>query len=176
MALEPAQAKDLGEMKIVPPTPARGSASTWRMTLGLDTPSREPPAVQYALLDKDPVPGFKARVARQRTFRQRQLEQHAGDLSQMQAIRTAGMTVSWDQGFRDVTGADLYLLVSGRLRGGNIMSNAPDGAKWVVTKTVQMGGKPTCWCIPVQVKKGKEVAVTLGESNKFDLEAPSRVR
>jgi len=170
VALEPGEAKDLGDIKIAPSAPAAVNASTWRMTLELDAPNLEPPAVQYAILDKNPVPGFKARVARQRSFQQRQLELHAGDLHRMQAIRTAGRTVNWDVGFRDVTGADLHLLVSSPFRTTSMMSNAPGGKKWVVTKTVQIGGKPTCWCIPVEVKKGKKVAVTLSESNTFDLE------
>jgi hypothetical protein len=87
----------------------------------------------------------------------------------MQAIRTAGVTVTWNLGFRDVTGADLHLLAF-QYGGHSMTSNSTDGRKWVVTKTVQLDGKPTCWCIPVEVKKGEHVAVTLSESNTFDLE------
>jgi beta-lactamase regulating signal transducer with metallopeptidase domain/protocatechuate 3,4-dioxygenase beta subunit len=170
VALEPGEAKDLGDVKIAPPVRAAVNASTWRITLELDAPNLEPPVAQYAILDKDPVPGFRDRVARQRTFHQRQLELHAGDPVRMQTIRTAGMTVNWDLGFRDVTGADLHLLASSQFGGHSAMSNAPEGKKWIVTKTVQIGGRPTCWCIPVEVKKGQEVAVTLSESNTFDLE------
>jgi len=174
VALEPGEAKDLGEVRIpgVPAArvPVTVNASRWRLTLELDTPNLEPPVVQYAIFDKDPVPDFKARVARQPNFHQRQLELHAGDLRRTQAIRTAGMTVNWNLGFRDVTGHDMYLLKSTQFGGPSITSNAPGGKKWVVTKTVQIDGKPSCWCIPVEVKKGKQVAVTLGESNTFDLQ------
>jgi len=48
-------------------------------------------------------------------------------------------------------------------------SNAPDGKKWIVTKAVDIKGKPVCWCIPVEVKTGKQIEVTLNESNIFDL-------
>jgi len=134
VALEPGEAKDLGEVSVVV------NASAWCMTLVLDTPNLEPPVVQYAILDKDPVPGFKARVARLRRFQQRQLE--PGDLLRKQAMRTARMTVNWDLGFRDVTGADLHLLVSSPFRSHNVGSNDPDGKKWVVTKTVQIAVNP----------------------------------
>jgi hypothetical protein len=182
VALEPGEVKDLGDVKIVPPArakiarpaPAAVAASTWRIRLELDTPNLEPPVVQYAVFDKDPVPGFKTRVARQRTFHQRQLELHAGDLNRKQAIRNAGRRVYWDLGFRDVTGADLHLLVSSPSRITGMTSNAPGGKKWVVTKTVQISGEPTCWCIPVEVRKGKEVTVTLSASNTFDLEGAFR--
>jgi len=158
VALEPGEAKDLGEVKLVPTALAAFKASTCSVTLALDTPNLKPPVVQYAIFDKDPVPGFKARVARRRTFHQRQ------------AMRTAYVTANWNLGFRDVTGADLHLLVSSQFCSLSIHPNPPDGKKWVVTKTVQIDGKHTCWCIPVEVKKGKEVTVTLSESNTFDLE------
>ena len=178
VTLEPGEAKDLGDIKITPsirakiatPAPAAVDASRWQMTLQLDAPNLDPPVVQYAILDKDPVPGFKARVARQRSFQKRQLEMHAGDPLRVQAIRNACRTVNWNFAFRDVTGHDMYLLKSTQSGGPIMTSDAPGGKKWVVTKTVQIDGKPTCWCIPVEVKKGKEVAVTLSESNSFDLE------
>jgi len=169
VVLEPGEAKDLGEVKLVPTALAAFKASTRRVTLELDTPNLDPPVVQYAILDKDPVPGFKARGPRQRTFYQRQLELRAGDLRLKQAMLRY-VTANWNLGFRAVTGADLHLLVSSQFRSHSIGPNPPDGKIWVVTKTVQIDGKPTCWCIPVEVKKGKEVAVTLSESNTFDLE------
>ena len=175
VALEPGETKDVGQVKIVrrapgARVPAVVDASTWNLTLELDTPNLHPPVVQYAILAKDPVPGFKARVARQRTFQHRQLKLHAGDQVRMQAIRTAGMTVNWDLGFRDVTGHDMHLLKSTPFPSGGMRANSPDGKRWVVTKTVRIGGKPTCWCMPFEAKKGKEVLVTLSESNAFDLE------
>jgi hypothetical protein len=47
--------------------------STWQMTLKLDTPNLVPPAVQWTLLDKDPVPGFGARVKKMQGYK-KQLE------------------------------------------------------------------------------------------------------
>ena len=51
------------------------------------------------------------------------------------------------------------------------MSNSRPGKRWVITKTVDIEGKPVCWCIPVEVKKGESVDVTFDQSNVFDLRA-----
>ena len=81
------------------------------------------------------------------------------------------MTVAWDLGFRDVTGDKLYLLISAPFAVQTMSSNGPDGKKWIVTKTVRVKGKPVCWCLPVEVKRGESVHVTLTEENAFDLDA-----
>jgi hypothetical protein len=83
------------------------------------------------------------------------------------------MKGSWDFGFRDVTGNNLWLLT--RRPGASISyhglsSNGPGGKKWVVTKTVDIHGKPVCWCIPVEVKTGgPPIVVTFAKDNTFDL-------
>lgn len=79
------------------------------------------------------------------------------------------MLVSWDFGFRKVTGDRLWLLTT-RPRGSfGLSSNGPAGKKWIVTKTVHVKGKPVCWCIPIEVKTGHGVEVTLNAGNTFDL-------
>ena len=77
------------------------------------------------------------------------------------------MAAAWATVFRKVTGDHLDQLPSG----GSLFcsSNGSDGKKWIVTKVVQIKGKPVCWCIPVEVKTGKEISVTLTEDNVFDL-------
>jgi hypothetical protein len=77
------------------------------------------------------------------------------------------MAAAWAMVFRKVTGDRLDQLPSG----GSLFcgSNGPDGKKWIVTKVVQIKGKPVGWCIPVEVKTGKNSSVTLTEDNMFDL-------
>lgn len=77
------------------------------------------------------------------------------------------MAAAWATVFRKVTGDQLDQLPSG----GSLFcsSNRSDGKKWIVTKVVQIKGKPVCWCVPVEVKTGKEINVTLTEDNVFDL-------
>ena len=40
-----------------------------------------------------------------------------------------------------------------------------------MTKTVEIEGKPVCWCIPVELKAGQQIEVTFDKSNTFDLAA-----
>ncbi len=150
----------------------RIEGETWRIVMDLNMPSLEPQSVQYAILDKDPVPAFMARVERMRTFTGQQLER-AGNEARKEQLHAIQMQVSWDLGFREVTGDRLYLLAKRpdrRFSRHSNQSNAPAGKKWIVTKTVAIEGKPVCWCIPVDVQTGKSTNVTLENNNRFDLQ------
>ncbi|MGA2063010.1 MAG: hypothetical protein ABSG67_21260 [Thermoguttaceae bacterium] len=143
--------------------------STWRITLNLDAPNLAPPALQWAVLDKDPVPGFRARIKMSQGFYQTQLDQ-AKNEAQKELLRSVQMTVNWDLGFREVTGDQLYLL-TGAPGGNSLSSSGLAGKKWIVTKIVRIKEKPVCWCLPVEVKTGEPIKVTLTEDNVFDLGA-----
>ena len=68
--------------KAEPPSPSaeekndneRREHETWCMDITLDTHGRNPPAVQFAVIDNDPVPGYIARIKRSREYVRRQLE------------------------------------------------------------------------------------------------------
>lgn len=130
---------------------------TWVIQLYLRVPGSAPFEVPFAIFDEDPVPGFKASVKKGG----RLFKEAVGDERRM------AMAAAWSMVFRKVTGDLLYQLPSGGSLGCS--SNGSDGKKWIVTKVVQIKGKPVCWCIPVGVKTGKEISVTLTEDNVFDL-------
>jgi len=142
----------------------------WHMNMNLKTRHLVPPAVQWTVFDKNPVPGFRDRVRRMKAFYTEQLEQ-AEDANEKEIVRSSMMTVSWDLGFEEVTGDKLYLLTKARGVSHSYGSNAPDGKKWIVTKIVQIKGKPVCWCIPVTVETGKRIPIMLTDDNMFDLES-----
>ena len=52
----------------------RWKRSTWQIAMKLETPNLVPPAVQCTVLDKDPVPGFGARVKGMQAHYKKQLE------------------------------------------------------------------------------------------------------
>ena len=147
----------------------RWKRSTWQMTLKLDTPNLVPPAVQWTLLDKDPVPGFGARVKKMQGYK-KQLER-VDDEARKELFRSSQMTVCWDLGFKEVTGDQVNLLISAPHVFQGVSSNSPSGKKWIATKIVRIKGKPVCWCIPVTVATGKETQVTLTENNMLNLES-----
>jgi len=146
----------------------RYERETWRMSLSLDSPNLKPPAVQFAVFDRDPVPGFEAAVKKYRTYHHDQIE-GAENKAKKPVARSSFMRITWDRGFRQITGDQLYLLEPDGFHG--VSSNGPGGTKWIATKVATVGGKPACWCIPVQVKTGKQIQVTFTENNMLDLES-----
>ena len=112
---------------------------TWQMTMDLDTPNLVPPAVQWTVLDKDPVPGFKNRVKKMHVYYRKQLER-AKDKAKKELARSSQMKVSWDMGFKEVTGDKVYLLTSAPGVSHGFSSNTPDGKKWIVRNIVRIKG------------------------------------
>ena len=140
------------------------------MALTLDTPNLVPPAVQWTILDKDPVPGFRTRVKKMQPYYRKQLE-GAKDEAEKKQKRSIQMTGAWNRGFKVVTGDKVYLLTSAPGVSHSIASDPPDGKKWIVTKIVWIKRKPVCWCLPIEVKTGEKLQVSLTEDNIFGLEA-----
>ena len=144
--------------------------STWQIALDLDSPNLVPAAVQWTVLDNDPLADFSDRVRASRNHYHAQLSE-ASDDTRKNLIRSSQVRVNWDLGFRQVTGDKVYLLTSAPGVAHVVSSNAPAGKKWIVSKIVHLNGAPACWCIPVDVETGKKVHVTLDEKNMFDLTA-----
>lgn len=142
---------------------------TWRIAIDLDAANLDPPAVQFAILDEDPLPAFNAEIKRMHDY-YHDREQQAENERLKKIQRTSAMTVSWDAGFRKVPGNELYLLTGGAANSHMMSSNGRGGKKWIVTKTVSADGTLACWCLPVEVKKGNLIRVTLTDKNAFDLE------
>jgi hypothetical protein len=146
-----------------------GKAPSWSMTMSLDAPNLAAPAVQFALFDEDPAPGFEARIKKVHRFFRKQLDA-ADDGDTRKSVRSLQMSLSWDFGFKTVTGDKVYLLTDAEGVCYSLRSSTTDGKKWFVTKTARMDGHPVCWRLPVQVKTGEVVHVELTEDNMFDLE------
>jgi hypothetical protein len=147
-------------------------ANTWQLSIQLDMPNLVPQAVLYALFDKDPVPGFIARVKRMPGLNREQLDkadtQARARMDQWHFIQ---MGVRWDIGFSEITGDKVNLLTqTPERRYTSIISTTPAGRKWIVTKVVRLKGKTVCWCIAVEVKIGSRVNVVLNDSNTLDLQ------
>jgi len=138
----------------------------WFMNIALDYPKLVPPVVQYAVMDKDPVPGFRALANLFRQRFQEQLTEVTSAEHQAQR-RSAQVTGLWNYGFRDVSGDQVGLLASDAPR--QVCSNSPGGKRWLVTKGVEVEGRVVCWCLPVEVWAGKTIEVTLTNKNTFGL-------
>ena len=86
----------------------RWQSETWQMTVDLDMPNLKPQAVQFAILDKDPVPDFIATIKRMKKNSLKQLEK-ADNKARKEQLNDITMIVSWDSGFKNVSGDRLYL-------------------------------------------------------------------
>ncbi len=142
------------------------SLETWRMIMSLQGRDLATPAVQWAIFDKDPVSGFKDRTRKMQWIYQDQLRKAESEAARDET-RKEWMTLQWDSAFKEISGDRLNLLTSDSH--DPIKSIGPDGKKWLATKVVIAKGKPVCWCIPVEVKYGEEIQVTLTDKNVFDL-------
>ena len=141
--------------------------SFWRVNITLDVPNLIPPSVSLAIVSKDPVPAFVARIKQVRDIYKKQSPET--DPIKNERLRSVEMSVNWEQAIHDVLQANerLNTLVpNGQHVSG---SSGPAGKKWVVTRVVQINGKPICWYLPVEVKSGEEIKVTLTEDNAFDI-------
>jgi RNA polymerase sigma factor (sigma-70 family) len=140
----------------------------WRMAMSLRASKRLPSAVQWAMFDHDPVPAFKSRIKKLRWVYREQLRR-AKDQAAKEEIRKGWMVVQWDSGFKEIPGDRVHLLTADHPY--PLTSNGPDGKKWIATKVQMAGDKPVCWSVPVELKYGEEVKVTLTEKNALDLGA-----
>ncbi len=142
------------------------SLDTWRMSMSLQGPGLATSAVQLAIFDNDPVPGFEARAKNMQWIYREQLRRAETEAAK-EDTRKEWMTLPWDSAFKEIPGDRLGLLTSESPH--PLESNEPDGKKWIATKVVMAKGKPMCWCIPVEVKYGEEIEVALTDKNVFDL-------
>jgi len=147
---------------------AAESPKVWVLQISLDSPDLVPPAVQWALLDHDPVPEYKNRIAKSRAFNAKRLSEAKSE-SRMRIERGAQMSVAWDRSFRSVTGDQVHLLTSAPGVTQALSSDEGEGPRWIVTKTVSIHGEPVCWCIPIETQLGANLDIKLKEKNRFDL-------
>jgi len=143
----------------------------WRLKISLDAPSLASPAVHFVIFDHDPVPEFSAAIKKMRDSFRKQLCQ-APDSAQREIIRNAQMITSWNQVFDGVETkfASLSPASTPRLF---IASSEPANRKWIVTKTAMLKREShiVCWSLPVEVKVGKILPITLSESNCLRLDS-----
>ena len=142
------------------------SSEYWNVLLILDFPNLRPPAVQFAIFERDPVPAFRNQVSRMRDLYLQLLAEGKGEFGSARA-QGGQMEVAWDFGFRDTPGNEVSLLTSGSRK--LIGSNLPAGKRWLVTKAVISGDKVLCWSIPFEADPHRPAVITLIEKNATDL-------
>lgn len=141
----------------------------WRLRLRLSVPALDLPVVQYGVFSEDPRARFSSDLKRVEQVYQQKLAE-IGNPEKRQVLRRIQLAGVWSHLFRALRGDEVHLLVP-PCSDTALMSNAAAGAKWLVTKPVQINGRPFCWSVPFEPVPGEEVEVTLAENNLLALDA-----
>ncbi len=156
------------------------AGDAWTLHPVLSIPKLFPPAVLFSVFDSDPLEKYKEALER---LSQRLLDKQVDPPPGLdpQIFQQGKLIVAWDTLFQEVPGNRVGLLYQnpeesrgngdadkqgvGQMVGVWIKSNAPAGPKWFVTRATRLDGKPVCWCIRIDVEKGKTSEVVLTEEN-----------
>ncbi len=148
---------------------------TWHIRPALNMPDLDPDAVQFAVLDSDPIQSFRKSLVQNRETFRKTLEAEP-DPNRRNLLKTSQVTTTWDQLFKATTGDQIYLLTPSQSKRNQslartllISSNAPAGRKWVTTKVAYRDQQPICWCIEVDTAIGREIQVELRSENSVHL-------
>jgi len=151
-------------------------AATWQVHPRLNMPELNSKAVQFAILDSDPVEQFKKKLLLNRERFRQEIDDEK-DPSRREMLKRAQMTATWDGLFRAIYGDQVFLLTPDNSKSKELMatrtmvsSNSPAGLKWLTTKVAYVQNMPACWCIPQDVSIGKSAEVELGKTNMFSIE------
>lgn len=160
-----------------PPEPVKEpGADRGCIDLELDMPALDPQAVQFAILDDDPLPNFQAQIRKTREFVLMHLSTVTPE-EDMELFRNSQAQEKWNSIFRTVQ-ADRLLLLTRRpgphpgifFVPWGLSPTLPVKTKWLVTK-VNIQGKPVCWYLPLTVETDERIHVVLNAENAFDLRA-----
>ncbi|RPH36658.1 hypothetical protein EHM92_04120 [bacterium] len=159
---------------------------SWRLHPSLDFEDLFPPAVLFAVFESDPRPKFKDHLTK--ILGELEKQASASSAADLQDVKQARLSASWDWVFREIPGDQVGLLlpVHGQVTGASrshaegqplarvysivIGSTSPPGTKWLVTRATRYKQRPVCWCLPINVQKGKVSEVSLSRGNMTELE------
>lgn len=151
--------------------------STWQIRPSLNMPDLDPEAVQFAVLDFDPVDAYRNALTEDVEKIRKEIEEEK-NASQRDLQQRIHMTGAWDRLFNAVTGDQVHLLVpktskkyESIVRSFVVSSNSSPGRKWVATKVVYKEDEPLCWCVPVEAVIGASVDVELQVENLLDIKS-----
>ncbi len=146
----------------------QGDETTWTLEQSLDMPELNPPVVQWAIFDEDPLPPFTRRLEARREDLATWLNA-ASNPQRKDMVRSAQISALWDGAFHKITADNLHLLTAAPQGTFSYTTNTPPGKKWFVTKVVTIDKRAFCWCVPIEARAGKSIPVILNKKNTLDL-------
>jgi hypothetical protein len=155
---------------------------SWGVHPTLDVADLFPPAIMFSIHSADPRSKYRGAL-KQMSERETPLDANPPPSLTPELMRQGLLAAAWDAVFHEVPGDRIALLYQNEGRqlsgesashGGKAMastysvmikSTEPPGPKWLVTRAAQVKGKAVCWCIPVEVEKGKTTDIKLTAQN-----------
>lgn len=153
---------------------------TYEIDISLKTSKLDPPAVIYAIFNKDsldPLEMFKENLTRGKCWYENKLKEYSKDKTEQKSLINVQVAVNWDRVFKGITGDRIYLLPytknneDGNLYVVTIKGDGPkgEGTFYLATKTAYTkNGDLVFWYFPIKIKEGAKVKIVLNDSNCFN--------
>ena len=115
--------------------------------------------IMFAIVKKDPMENYKEEL--------KKMKNYILETADLKDLKASSIDNSWNDIFDTVTGNQMSFLENDVKDRYHHMLGSNDFSKqWLVTKgTVSNGNVIALWSIPVQMKKGETIDVTLTEKN-----------
>lgn len=136
----------------------------WSLSVSLDVPELKPQALQYAVVDFDPIAQFKIKLRSRANFLWNMISKSATEEEKKKHIKF-DINYYWGAIFEKIDGSHLYMM--GNKTSFSSYEQKP--RKWFITKTTQLNENPICWCILLNPVIGNDTSITLTKENLCDL-------
>ncbi len=164
-----------------------GRPDVWSLHPSLDVPDLRPCAVPCAIFEHDLVDGLRDRALR------------LGELLRADGRGPGGSEADflesvWDLAFREVSGEQVFLLKDYGAKPGvrtvdekgrevwtvrteamGMMSNSPEGRKWLASRVIRRDEERYCWCVSFEARRGSMATVKLDRTNWLRLGVDLRI-
>lgn len=142
--------------------------ATWQLVPTLAVGGVDPPAVQWALLDDDPVMGFRDHLEERRSADDGKPALTPAPAESRSAARALA-SVAWNLQFRSATADQVGLLVSAPDKMMVYSTNSAKERVWFATKPVEIDSRVLAWSFPMRPEIGSQDSVELNLGNAIDL-------
>lgn len=136
----------------------------WSLSVSLDVPELKPQALQYAIVDFDPIAQYKVKLKGRAQFLLNMFSKSTNEEEKQKRIKSS-MNYYWDAIFDKIDGTQLYMMGDKT----SFSSNEQIQRKWFITKITKLNENSICWCIPFYPVAGYDTSITLTKDNLCDL-------
>lgn len=142
------------------------SKFNWSVNLTFGLPDLNPEAIQWAVVDFDPIEKFINDFNHK--YLEKVLENAKSENERNQQILVS-IEVGWNFLFRGVEGNNVFLLTNIGSKFSQVSDTKLATKKWLIAKTFIIDGNPYCFAVPLNAENGANLQCKLDKSNKISL-------